>query len=262
MVSKVYFEIAPPEKIVEFVYDLRDTLDKSKLDQREGSPCIFVEFEPELKKELFYAKKLNPKLKEKLIHKIDEKMSSEREGMGEFMKEVKLKWEEVEKTFFNEMNKFFELGCERDFYCYVNNCVVSSYFGNNEISLIYFREINKNVDKEKKKELVEEATSIIAEEILHLLYFDYIRSVFNKNFTFDEIFDLGDDNYSGWHLTEIIPEYLLFNNPVFEKFGWNKINREKQGYFWIPKIKKKLDPLWQKRKSFKDFLIKAHKGVT
>lgn len=256
--AKVHFCITPFEKLAEFVYDLRNTLDESTLKQRSGSPCIFIEFEPELKKELFYAKRLTPKLKEKLVKKIRKKMCYQKDGMNKFLKEIKKKWYEIEEIYFEEMKRFFEFKKDKEFYCYINNCVTNSYFGVNEISLVYLKEFNGDLDKKKKEELLAEATFSIAEEILHLLYFDYIRKLFDKNFTFEEIYDLGDDNYSGWHLTELIPEYLLAHNPTFEKFGWNKVDREKQGYFWITKLRKKTDPIYQE-KSFKDFIIQIHK---
>ena len=50
---KVHFEIPSFEKIAEFIYDLKDTLDKSTLKQRSSLDCIFVELKPKLKKELF-----------------------------------------------------------------------------------------------------------------------------------------------------------------------------------------------------------------
>lgn len=255
---KVHFEIPSFEKIAEFIYDLKDTLDKSTLKQRSSLDCIFVELKPKLKKELFYAKGLTSELKEKLVKEIEKKMNSEKEEMIKFLNQIKSKWKEIEKTFFNEMKKFFGFGDDKEFYCYINNCIVSSYFGRNEVSLIYFKEFDNKIEEEKKKKLMIEATSTIAEEILHLLYFDYLRKIFRKNFTFDEVYDMGNENYSGWHLVELMPEYLLTHNPAFKKFGWDKIEREKQGYFWIPKIRKKIDPIY-KEKSFKNFIIEIHK---
>lgn len=247
--SKVNFEIASPEKVVEFIYDLKGTLDESNLKQRGGSPCIFVELEPELKEELFYARELTFRLKEKLVKKIKRKMDSEIEGLNRFLERIREEWKQIEKTYFNEMKKFFEFKEEKGFYCYINNCVVSAYFGENEISLPYFKELGRELKEDEEEILLSEATFTIAEEILHLLYFDYIRKVFDKAFTFDEVYDMGDDDYSGWHLVELMPEYLLVHNPVFNKFGWNRINREKQGYFWITNLRKKTDPLFKKKVS-------------
>lgn len=255
---KVNFEIPSTEKVVEFIYDLKGSLDESNLKQRGGSPCIFIDLEPELKKELFYAKELTSELKEKLIEKIEEKMNSRKNEMNNFLSEVEEKWREVERIFFSEMKRFFGFEDDKEFYCYTNNCVVSSYFDKKEVSLIYFEEFNKELNDNKKKKLLSEATFTVAEEILHLLYFDYIRRIFGREFSFDEIYDMGDDNYSGWHLAELMPEYLLVQNPLFEKFGWNKINREEQGYFWINEIRKKTDPIF-KNKNFKDFIVEIHK---
>ncbi len=255
---KVKFEIASPEKVAEFIYDLRDTLDKSNLKQKGGSQCIFIDFDPILKEELFYAKELTLKLKEKLTREIKKKIDFQREKMDRFLDKIKREWKQIEEIYFKEMKKFFEFKEDKIFYCYINNCVVGSYFGENEISLPYFQEFEKELEKNREKNLFSEATFIIAEEILHLLYFDYIRKLFGRNFSFEEIYDMGNDDYSGWHLAELMPEYLLVHNPVFKEFGWNKINREEQGYFWIIDLRKKIDPLF-KEKSFKDFIIEIHK---
>lgn len=85
--GKVEFKIASAEKIAEYIYDLRHTLDESKLEQRSGKGCIFVELEPELKKELFYSKKLTSNLKKKLINKIKIKINSQREEMTFFKRD-------------------------------------------------------------------------------------------------------------------------------------------------------------------------------
>lgn len=150
------------------------------------------------------------------------------------------------------MKKIFGIKKNKKYVCYLNNCVVSAYFGNNEVSLTYF---NKN-----KKRRIETSTFVIGEEILHLIYFDYIRKIFNKNFSFDEIYDLGNDEYSGWHLTELMPEYLLVQNLSFKKFGWNKMDREKEGYSWISRIREKTDKFYNK-KDFKNFILEIHKPL-
>jgi len=256
--SKVNFEIASPEKIAEFIYDLKDTLDESNLKQRSGSPCIFVELEPDLKEELFYARELTSRLKEKLVKEIKKKKDFKIERLNRFLERVREEWKQIEETYFNEMKKFFKFKRDKTFFCYINNCIVGAYFGENEVSLPYFKEFEKELGEDEERNLLAEATFTIAEEILHLLYFDYIRKVFGKAFTFEEIYDMGDDKYSGWHLVELIPEYLLVHNLVFEKFGWDKINREEQRYFWITELREKIDPIF-KEKSFKDFIIEIHK---
>lgn len=253
--SKVEFKIAPPEKIAEYIYDLRHTLDKSKLEQRGGLGCIFVELNPKLKKELFYSKKLTPSLKKKLIDNIKIKLNSQIEEMSLFLEEIKKEWKKIEMIYFKEMENIFEIKENKKYICYLNNCVVSAYFGDNEISLTYFEKF-----KENKKKILQDSTFVIGEEILHLIYFDYLRKIFNKNLSFEEVYGWGSDEYSGWHLVELMPEYLLVENPSFKKFGWNKINREKEGYFWIPKIRKKTDKIYNK-KNFKKFIFEIHKPL-
>ena len=252
--GRVEFKIASAEKIAEYIYDLRHTLDESKLEQRSGLECIFVEFNLDLKKELFYSKKLTFDLKKKLVKNIKMQLGSQKKEMITFLKEIRKEWAKIEEIYFKEMKNIFEIKKYKKYICYLNNCVVSAYFKNNEISLTYSEKFKKN-----KEKLIEESTFIIGEEILHLIYFDYIGKLFNKNFSFDEIYDLGNDEYSGWHLVELMPEYLLVQNPLFKKFGWNKINREKKGYFWISKIRKKIDRFYDK-KDFKKFIIKIHES--
>jgi len=199
--------------------------------------------------------KLNSILKKKLMVEIKTKIDSQKEEMVLFLEEIKKEWKKIEKTYFEEMKNIFSIKKDKKYICYLNNCVVSAYFENNEVSLTYFEKFKKD-----KKKMVEYSTFAIGEEILHLIYFDYIRKLFNKNFSFEEVYDWGNDEYSGWHLVELMPEYLLVHNPVFKKFGWNKIDREKEGYFWISRIRKKTDKNYNK-KDFEKFILEIHKPL-
>jgi len=259
--SKIKFEVASSDKIAEFIFDLKDSLEEKALEQRSGSPCIFVSLEPEIKKKLFNTKILTEDIKKGLKEIAEKKLNEKKQDLQKFKKEIENYWINVEKIYFNELEKNIPIDFEKEYICYVNNCVVSSYFNNNEISLIYFEEFSKLLKREEKQKLLSEISFIIAEEILHLIYFKYWRKIFGLNINYNEIFDIGSDDYSAWHIAEILPEFLLVENPIFTKFGWGKINRAKKGYFWIPKIKEKLDPLWRNKKNFKDFLIKAHKEI-
>lgn len=259
--SKIRFEVASSDKIAEFIFDLKDSLKEEALKQRSGSSCIFVQIEPEIKTELLNAERLTVELKEKLKKIAEKKLNEKEKELKDFKKEVEDYWREIEENYFEEIQKNIPISLEKEYICYINNCVVSSYFNNNEISLTYFEEFSRLLKKEEKKKLLSEISFIIAEEVLHLIYFKYWKKIFNLNLTYDKIFDIGTDDYSAWHIAEIIPEFLLVQNSHFKKFGWGGIDRSKRGYFWIPKIKEKLGPLWKSKKNFKDFLIKAHRGI-
>ncbi|MEK6875215.1 MAG: hypothetical protein AABX30_00870 [Nanoarchaeota archaeon] len=65
-------------------------------------------------------------------------------------------------------------------------------------------------------------------------------------------------NQEIWKISEVIPEFILTDNR-FNKFGWRKDLHK--NYPFIEKVKQKLNPYWENKKDFKDFMIKIHKGL-
>lgn len=97
---------------------------------------------------------------------------------------------------------------------------------------------------------------VAMEELLHLHYWSIVKKVLNIKdvSTFNR-----ETNRMPWKISEVIPDYILVENPAFKSAGlFAKTNRSK-GYPWIPEIRKIIDPLWKKRKSFEDFILIAHK---
>jgi len=96
--------------------------------------------------------------------------------------------------------------------------------------------------------------AICCEEILHLHYWQTLK----KLFKLDKSILISKYGIMPWKISEIIPEYILVNNPKLEQFGFNKWNRA-LSYPWIIDMKKTADKIWRQRKNFKDFLINIHK---
>ncbi len=128
--------------------------------------------------------------------------------------------------------------------------VVGAYFGNTEITINYTKDMH-----------VETGSFILAEEILHLVYWQVWKDIYKKNISnIDEIFSIGKGKWSCWHIAEIIPEYLLVENSIFKKFGWKKQKRYLY-YTWIPELRKILNPIWENKKDFRGFIIKTHEKL-
>lgn len=254
--AKVIFKIASNKKLAEFIFDLRYTLDSKKLNQLGGSSCIFVSLSPSTKKELSTTKKFSNKLKKMIMSDLEKNYRIEKDIFEEYKKEVEKKWKILEKEFFKELKKIIPIKFRKEYTCYISRAVINAYFFKKDVSLEFYE--LKDKKESIKKRIIEKATSIVAEEILHLIYFDYWNKVFKKNYSYEQVYDLGTNKYSGWLISEIVPEFILIENPLFKKYGWDKVNRVESGYFWIPKHKNKLRKIWN-TSNFKDFLIETHK---
>lgn len=255
--KKLKFKVHTKEKLAEFIYDLRNSFPKENLSERNNNPCVYMNFSKGLIKEMLNSKKLTPGLKNKIVKEI--KISKEdKEIIKKFNRELENYWyQKINNRFFNEMNKMFgKKYIQKEYICYPTNKITGSYFGKNEITSV----IN-NKNKNNKLNEIEFACAVIAEEILHLIYWELWEKIYKiKIENIDETFNIQGPKWSCWHIAEIIPEYILVNNPKFEEFNWNKDNRT-SGYTWIPKLKKILDPLWEESKDIRDFIIDTHKKV-
>ncbi len=251
--TNVIFKIASKQKIAEFIFDLRHTLDPKKLTQTTKSSCIYTPLSLSTKKNLLGATKLSVNLRKQIIRDLKKESGLNKDILVDFKNEVEKNWKKVEKVFFKEIKKIMPLKLKKKYICYISNSVINAYYKDNEISLKYQSFSKLNIEK-----VMTYVTSIVAEEILHLIYFKYWNKIFDLNYSPMKVFDLGTDEYSGWHISEIVPEFILVDNLAFKKYGWDKINRTAV-YFWIPKLKKKLKSLWVKG-NFKNFLIESHKS--
>ncbi len=247
---KVTFKIAPPEKIAEFIFDLKDSLEEGALDDRSGSPCIYVKLPEELRKKLVKSNKLSLDLKEEIINLIHNS-KEDYKNMGSLIIKLKKHWNaKINDLFFSEIKKIIGNSLKETYICYITNKVVGAYFGDIEITISYTKDMN-----------VETGSFILAEEILHLVYWQVWKDIYKKDISnIDEIFSIGKGKWSCWHIAEIIPEYLLVENSVFKKFGWRKQKRYLY-YTWIPELRKILNPIWKNKKDFRDFITKAHEKL-
>jgi len=238
----VIFKQLNKEKFAEFVFDMKECLPKDAELNRESS-CFSINLSTEVIKEIIAAKTLSEGLKKKIMEVIPNDPVDREQIMS-----IQNFWNEnVNELFFEEIEKYMP-GCSaQEYMCYVTDKMVGSYFENN----------GEVVMKYKKGKSNGWLASIVAEEILHLIYWNFWKKTFNIEMSLDSRFNIGEGDVNGWSISETIPEYLLIENPRFRKLGWDKINRI-EGYSWLTKVRKSLDPLWEKSKTFKEFIIEAH----
>jgi len=240
---KVIFKQLNPEKFAELIFDMKECISAENL-HREDS-CFHFDIPEEIAKEIINSEKLTKELNEKIIYLIKDYKEVEEK----IIHRIQDFWDkEVERIFFKEMEKHMPNCSDSEYICYVTDKMVGSYFEES-------REVVLNLMKGKNEAWL---SSIVAEEILHLIYWKFWSKIFNKEMTLEERFDIGNEGVNGWMISEIIPDYLLIENNVFKKFGWDKIDRSK-GYRWIRNLRKRVDPLWVEKKDFSDFIIKVHK---
>ncbi len=255
MVNKVNFRLHSKEKLAEFVWDLRNSFPKENLKERADNPCIYMSFSKNLIKKMLKSKKLNLQLKKEIAKEI--KLSkNEKEEIINFMRKFTKFWAlNVEDLFFTEIkNCFSNKYLQQAYVCYPTKKVCGAYFGKKEITIIF------KIQKSKLSEC-EFASVVLAEEILHLVYWELWQKIYKRKIKdIDEIFDIEGKKWSCWHIAEVLPEYILIQSKKFRKLNWHKDNRSK-GYPWIPSLKRILDPLWKNSENVEEFIIEAHKKL-
>ncbi len=236
----VDFRVASLEKEAERIYNFKESL-KEKFELRRESH-FNIKIPAELKKRLINSKKFSD-IKTDLI----EYLIKVKPKNSEYQQEkVEKAWRKVEKIFFKEIERLTGHKFEyKKYICYL----IFSTCG-------HYEEGTNRVYVNSIKVKPGCAAATCAEEILHLHYWRIIEKLFKVKM--EKFF--GSYNMKPWQISETMPEYLLQENPTFFKFRWNLFDRTK-GYRWIPSIRKKLDILWRKRKSFDDFLLESHKVI-
>lgn len=253
---KIKFKLHSKKKLAEFVYDLRNSFPQENLSERNNNPCIHINFSEKLVRKILDSEKLDNKLKREIEREINLN-SEEVKRTKEFIKDFKKYWNNnINAIFFQEMgNTFGKKYIQKKYSCYPTDKVTGAYFGKEEITIA----INPRLETKLNK--FEYSAVVLAEEILHLIYWKLWQEIYNKKIDFiDKIFDIGGPRWSCWHIAEVLPDYLLVKNNAFEKFNWHKDNRA-IGYTWIPKIRKELDSVWKNSKDMKEFIIKSHKKL-
>ena len=240
---KLVFKIANADVEAERIYDFRESL-KSDFELRKQS-YFDIEIPQELKNKIIESTNLE-EVKNELTNFINEITKT-----GEFtlkkekLESINAKWKEVEKLCFNEVEKLTQRKFDYKIYkAYLIFSLCGHYKeGTNEIY----------IDRKWQPNVI---AAICGEELLHLHYWKIINKLFKvERMEFCRRFDMRP-----WQISEVIPEYVLFSNAAFKKFGWSKFDRSR-GYPWIPGVRKILDKLWKNKKDFKDFVIKAHKKM-
>jgi len=245
--SKVIFKLGDSETIYRFVLDL------SK-EEIENEKIFRLPLNDDLKEKLI-SKKLNNKEKNELKDIIALFIEKNAEKMQVFLGEIRQHWDNaVSDIFFKEMEKLFNKKTDDVFTCYLTNILPGIYFDNNMITVPYH-----DFYENDRKYALSFASFILAEEIVHLIYYGVWQEIFNKNMSIKQIVESWPKSgLKIWRIGEIVPEYIIVENEKFRKFGWDKINRVKS-YPWITDFRKISDGLWKKRKSFVDFVINIHK---
>lgn len=248
---KVIFKQLNPEKFAELIFDMKECLSEDQLNNDESFFSFHIPVN--LAKEILASEHLTNDLKNRIIFHVKNLKQIDKKTI-ERLQEY---WDKnVNDLFFNEMEKFMPCCSASEYICYVTDKMVSSYFEDNNEVVLDIKFLIQNKDEAW-------LSSVVAEEILHLIYWKFWKNLFNKNMSLDERFDIGNDKINGWSISEIIPDYLLIENKTFHQLGWNNINRwenidKSKRYKWIKDLRKKLDPLWLKKKDFSDFVFKAH----
>lgn len=244
--ARVIFKIAKPEQETDFIFSLKGSLDNLK---ERTEPCIFLTIPHKLQKKLKKAKKLSNNLRKELLSVIKKNSNKFRNTkLKKYLKEVKKEWLKVENIYFKEIEKLIGYGFNKKYVCFITDVTCGMYFDKNIVVLEYLSKKNRKI-----------APYIVAEELLHHLYWDFWMKIFKWKGLFDP-WAIKKGRWRVWHVSEVIPEYLLTENPLFKKFGWNKINR-KSAYPWIAELRKISDPLWEKRKNFATFVKEIHEKL-
>ena len=126
---KLKFKILNKEKLAEFIFDLKDTLNKEDIEKNENPfDCIYINFSKDLIKEILSTKKLNKKIKKKIIKEIkyqEKELINDRKKL----KKIENYWKEIENLFFSEMQKYFgKNSIKKTYLCYITKKIVSGYF--------------------------------------------------------------------------------------------------------------------------------------
>lgn len=232
----IKFQKARLEDEAKFIFALKDSFLISSKDK--VSSCINLRLPTSLVKELLNRKRLTSKLKLKIINAIKGRLPP----LAITPQEVEREWKEVEKTVLAEFKKIFKIKLKKNIKCYLAASICGAY-------------INSSIVLNATKRQPFNAY-VIAEELLHLYYWKFLER--KLKWKIRDPWELKGKKWRAWHLSELLPEYILIENENFSQFGWNKINRC-HDYPWIPKLRKIADPIWKKSKELGTFLLTLHK---
>jgi len=179
-------------------------------------------------------KKLDNKIKEKEISDYVEKYYQ----INSFkiinkLKEIEITWEKIEKRFFLEIKKLFNLNkiLSKNYISYfsiINAC--PRWISKREFCIAYNLSIKKNI-------------ALISHELLHFFFYEHINKDFRKKMT----------NMQKWHLSEIF-NVIILNKNNFKQFFYPL---KEEGYPEHEKILKKFEEIYVKSNNLKEFIDKS-----
>lgn len=249
MKPEIIFKSGTADDVFKFISDL------SK-EEIENEKILRLPLNKALKEKLI-SRNLSDKEKDELRAHINSFVEKDYEKMRLFLEEIRAYWNnEVSDIFFRNMENLTGRKIENKFTCYLTNSLPGLYFDDYIITIPY----HNFYETESKQYRLSFASFILAEEIVHLIYYDIWRDIFDKKLSIQQITERlwPKNEWIIWKIGEVIPEYFLVENPVFRKFGWNKIDRVKS-YPWVKDFRKFSDDLWKNKRDFKDFVINLHK---
>ncbi len=228
MIPKVKLQPANPEFLSKRIFSLIKNI------KIEDCNKYVFDIPVSLAKDIQHAKEYE-EIKEAIINFILNKQDSELIRKTKTLQDV---WDKQNKRYFLHLKKILETDFKQEiFYGYVTNIMVGNYGDENDFII----RITDNLQV---------SAYIIMEEILHLVYWPIWDELFDKEVRSSELYTKdNEEGLSIWKISETIPEYV---------FNLDASNRAKS-YPWLSEARKILDPLWQKKKNFKDFLIETHK---
>lgn len=228
--AKIIFLIPTYEEITKDVaFVVRDLKEKYR-------KVINIDLPDKLVQDI--CKKDFEEIKEELITEI--KKYHDLEKLNKFKKELESYWNPLNDLFFDSLKKItgFDLKYQ-EYTAQITKIIRGSYGTRNNIYT-------------NSKEKVKLSGQVVAEEILHLHYWDIFRK------TIKDIKMPWKINNEIWEISEVVPEFVLTDN-FFKPFGWGKdLHRT---YNFIEKWQKKLIPIWENKKDFADFVIKINKEI-
>jgi hypothetical protein len=162
------------------------------------------------------------------------------QNLIKLIKKLQPAWNKINDDFFKITEEIMETPWRHNtYFCYVQNAVVGHYHPL-EDNIIFIS------DKSNNYNLIEDKLQETAEELIHQHYWNIWRDTFGN-------IKLPWRNFKTWLLSEVIADIIIFDERL-RNFWKNS----KRNYNFL-KIKNHLMPIWVTRKSFKDFLLKAHK---
>lgn len=151
----------------------------------------------------------------------------------------------------NEIEKYTEQKFyQEEITCYINHVVCSSYLEKEKDIILGFKEVPKKIG-----EIHDFILLIIGEELLHVHYVTILHKMpelANKQF----------DQFKEWQVSEVLPEFILLENKNLDYLdkGPEKIRDRSGPYPWLHNVKEQIKPVWENRKSFRDFVLKIYES--